>query len=273
MQTQLWLIYLTSIGFHGQREADERMIKRHQTLVQLFFENAARLLQPDGEVHVSHHDCKPYLKWNLEEQATKGGLRLRTAHDFYQRNYPGYVNRRGHGNASAGSFKLGRCKTFVFKIHSDHASPWSQLSNILNKRPVGSLSIREDHRQQLTSFDLSDTAVNLSAKLIDSSMVSLQSASLKGDDEGGGSKRLKAESCDALQAAKRRYFELRFSEAGQMPLPIPGHDQLDHTLMERRISSLTSLLPKDLLMSLRGRLNSTYTTVHVTGSSAPCATQ
>lgn len=123
-------------GFHGA-EDDKKMIKQHKQLVRLFFENAAKLLRLGGEVHVSHKVSSPYSKWKLEKQAAKSGLMLKVACDFHQCNYPGYVNRRGDGSDSAGSFHLGKCKTFIFKINPVPFHPWRELSHLLGRRSLG----------------------------------------------------------------------------------------------------------------------------------------
>ncbi|KAH7431207.1 hypothetical protein KP509_08G036300 [Ceratopteris richardii] len=117
------------------------MIKMHKRLVRLFFENSVKLLQHDGEVHVSHKATAPYTKWKLEKQAAKGGLTVKVICDFQQGEYPGYINRRGDGNDSASSFHLGPCKTFIFKKHPGIFSPWNQLSNMLSA-PLSILGLK-----------------------------------------------------------------------------------------------------------------------------------
>ncbi|KAJ7543310.1 hypothetical protein O6H91_09G032600 [Diphasiastrum complanatum] len=51
-------------GFFGSEDRKD-VIRKHQLLMRKFFENAAKMLVPGGEVHVSHKDHGPYKKWKL----------------------------------------------------------------------------------------------------------------------------------------------------------------------------------------------------------------
>ncbi|CAN0922849.1 Heavy metal-associated isoprenylated plant protein 41, partial [Linum grandiflorum] len=100
-------------GFHGPEESPS-MIREHSKLVQGFFRNAAGMLRPNGEVHVSHKTTKPYCYWNLEELALGCSLALRESVKFNKKDYPWYNNKRGDGKKSDQPFNLGECKTFKF---------------------------------------------------------------------------------------------------------------------------------------------------------------
>ncbi|KAJ7543325.1 hypothetical protein O6H91_09G033200 [Diphasiastrum complanatum] len=100
-------------GFFGSEDRKD-VIRKHRLLMRKFFENAAKMLVPGGEVHVSHKDHGPYKKWKLAKQASKGCLELKESVKFDPADFPGYVNRRGDGVNSGKPFALGACRTFKF---------------------------------------------------------------------------------------------------------------------------------------------------------------
>ncbi|CAN0922852.1 Heavy metal-associated isoprenylated plant protein 41 [Linum grandiflorum] len=106
-------------GFHG-KEDNILVIQRHARLVQGFFRNAAGMLRPYGEVHVSHKTSTPYCCWDIENLALGSSL-VATKHvDFNKDDYPGYNNKRGDGNDPDGPFPLGECSTFKFIFALNH---------------------------------------------------------------------------------------------------------------------------------------------------------
>lgn len=64
---------------------------------------------------MSHKEGDPYNKWELVKKAEKIGLILHEAVPFRKEDYPGYTNKRAHGNQSDDSFHLGDCRTYKFR--------------------------------------------------------------------------------------------------------------------------------------------------------------
>ncbi|CAN1831482.1 Heavy metal-associated isoprenylated plant protein 41 [Linum perenne] len=100
-------------GFHGPEDLPA-LIRKHQELVQGFFRNAAGMLRPFGEVHVSHKTKKPYCDWNLDKLASECSLALTECVKFNKEDYPWYNNKRGDGWMPDIPFDLGECSTFKF---------------------------------------------------------------------------------------------------------------------------------------------------------------
>ncbi|KAM7509073.1 hypothetical protein LguiA_019526 [Lonicera macranthoides] len=97
-------------------EGNGCQIKLNKRLVKGFLRNAKVLLRKEeGEIHVSHKDGDPYDKWDLVKKAEKIGLVLHETVAFCKEKYPGYYNKRAHGNFSDAAFRLGDCTTFKFK--------------------------------------------------------------------------------------------------------------------------------------------------------------
>ena len=86
----------------------------HWELVGGFFHDAAEMLQPNGEVHVSHKTSKPFCDWNIEELALRNFLKLLDCVNFNIQDYEGYANKRGDGKKADDPFPLGECCTFKF---------------------------------------------------------------------------------------------------------------------------------------------------------------
>lgn len=84
-------------------------------MVKGFLRNAKLLLKDKGEIHVSHKEGDPYNKWELVKKAEKISLILHEAVPFCKEDYPGYTNKRAHGNFSDDSFPLGDCRTYKFR--------------------------------------------------------------------------------------------------------------------------------------------------------------
>ncbi|CAN1831480.1 Heavy metal-associated isoprenylated plant protein 41 [Linum perenne] len=104
-------------GFHG-REGNmcSYICREHSKLMQGFFKNAAGMLRPFGEVHVSHKTTEPYCHWKIEELAFGCSLALRECVKFNKVDYPWYSNKRGDGTRSDEPFLLGECSTFKFAV-------------------------------------------------------------------------------------------------------------------------------------------------------------
>lgn len=100
-------------GFYG-RESAETVIKKHRSLLKMFFMNARTILHEIGEIHVSHKEGDPYKKWELVKQAEECGLFLKESVPFTVVDYPGYTNRKGSGRNAGRTFPLGECRTYKF---------------------------------------------------------------------------------------------------------------------------------------------------------------
>ncbi|KAH0465084.1 hypothetical protein IEQ34_005187 [Dendrobium chrysotoxum] len=105
------------IGLH---ERDEELILRHRELLRDFFSSARCLLTKNGEIHVSHRDDEPYIRWKIRSSANKRGLILKEMVEFQKKDYPGYHNKRGGDIKSNKTFPLGdRSFTFKFSLNKD----------------------------------------------------------------------------------------------------------------------------------------------------------
>ncbi|KAH7365877.1 hypothetical protein KP509_18G050900 [Ceratopteris richardii] len=95
-------------------ETSNAVIKRHRRLLSAFFDNASKLLRPDGEVHVTHHVRLPYTKWDIENLAKSNRLQLEACPLFKRDLYDGYVNRRGAGAHWGRTFPIHNAATYIF---------------------------------------------------------------------------------------------------------------------------------------------------------------
>ena len=82
----------------------------HRKLLKAFFESASEMLSSGGEVHVTHRDDFPYNRWKVEKLAKGAGLYLKEKVEF-QKDYPGYHNKRGGGIKSNKTFPLKNCSS------------------------------------------------------------------------------------------------------------------------------------------------------------------
>ncbi|KAK1567138.1 hypothetical protein Q3G72_008533 [Acer saccharum] len=76
-------------------EKDDEPIEMHKDLLEGFFKSARKMLNENGEVHVTHRDDFPYNGWKLEKLARKSGLILNEKVEFKKKDFPGYHNKRG----------------------------------------------------------------------------------------------------------------------------------------------------------------------------------
>uniref|UniRef100_A0A803M7I2 25S rRNA (uridine-N(3))-methyltransferase BMT5-like domain-containing protein n=2 Tax=Chenopodium quinoa TaxID=63459 RepID=A0A803M7I2_CHEQI len=94
-------------------------IKLNKQLVKGFLMNAKLLLMnPAGEVHVSHKEGQPYSQWDLAKKAAKSGLVFHQKVPFRRTDYPGYSNKRADGYHADNSFPLFLASTFIFHLDS-----------------------------------------------------------------------------------------------------------------------------------------------------------
>ncbi|KAL4585331.1 hypothetical protein LXL04_009949 [Taraxacum kok-saghyz] len=97
-------------------EDNRCQITLNKELVKGFLKNAKVLLKKEnGEIHVTHKVGEPYDKWDLEKEGKKIGLALYKSMPFFKNKYPGYSQKRAHGNSSDEPFNLGESRTFMFK--------------------------------------------------------------------------------------------------------------------------------------------------------------
>ncbi|OUZ99248.1 protein of unknown function DUF2431 [Macleaya cordata] len=100
------------------RENSHCQIELNKRLVKGFLKNAKELIREKGEIHVTHKKGEPYDQWKIERKAEKIGLVLKECVPFRKQDYPGYANKRAHGNLSDLPFPLGDCITFKFKLQN-----------------------------------------------------------------------------------------------------------------------------------------------------------
>ncbi|KAI4989893.1 hypothetical protein ZWY2020_038256 [Hordeum vulgare] len=100
-------------GFIG-KENQVHMINAHRLLVQRFFRNASQMLRPLGEIHVSHKTGQPYDRWEIEYLALEFSLLKFEMVAFRKEDYPGYNQKRGHGDRCDEEFPLRNGCTFKF---------------------------------------------------------------------------------------------------------------------------------------------------------------
>lgn len=87
---------------------------RHQLLIRLFFENAKKMINDNGEIHVTHKTNGFFLTWNLEGLASAAGLRLIQLVPFDFTYYPGYRTKYGFGGDQ--NFHSYPSKTYKFGL-------------------------------------------------------------------------------------------------------------------------------------------------------------
>ncbi|XP_052177500.1 uncharacterized protein At4g26485-like [Diospyros lotus] len=93
-------------------ESDPFQIELHSNVVKGFLINAYEMLRESGQVHITHKTAHPFSKWNIEDLAEDVGLDLAEKVVFSLYQYPGYINKRGHGSRSDETFPVGECSTF-----------------------------------------------------------------------------------------------------------------------------------------------------------------
>ncbi|XP_034704161.1 uncharacterized protein At4g26485-like, partial [Vitis riparia] len=99
----------------------EDQIRRNQMLVQLFLENAKKMIHIDGEIHIVHKSNGFFLEWNLEFLASRVGLRLVEEEPFNFMDYPGYRTKYGFGGDN--NFNCNPSRTYKFgKIPNEKPS-------------------------------------------------------------------------------------------------------------------------------------------------------
>lgn len=82
----------------------------------LFFENAKRLINEEGEIHVTNKSVGYFLEWSIVTLASLSGLTLVEEVAFNTADYPGYANKYGHGYKIDKSLNLGTSRTYKFRL-------------------------------------------------------------------------------------------------------------------------------------------------------------
>ncbi|KAL3643317.1 hypothetical protein CASFOL_014132 [Castilleja foliolosa] len=98
-------------GFVG-REDNSYQISLHKEVVGGFLRNGRNMLTEKGEIHVTHKTEYPYSEWEIVKLGQDAGLKLTGIESFNVHAYPGYVNRRGAGNRSYETFRVGTSCTY-----------------------------------------------------------------------------------------------------------------------------------------------------------------
>jgi hypothetical protein len=93
-------------------DAQNRAMLENQTLLRKFGVEAARLLKPSGQVHVSHKTKAAFKHWDVPGFiASESTLRSLCAVVFDRCAYPGYINRKARDRKS---FPVTDAVVFVF---------------------------------------------------------------------------------------------------------------------------------------------------------------
>lgn len=120
------------------------MINSHKELVRVFFYNARHLLEPYGEIHVSHKTAqtgRPYDKWDIEQLASESSLIMVEKVRFKKEDYPGYNQKRGDSAKCDQPFNLGACCTFKFFIGDIKKLKKVRRNRIGSISPLGSSKV------------------------------------------------------------------------------------------------------------------------------------
>ncbi|KAJ6800486.1 uncharacterized protein M6B38_407505 [Iris pallida] len=144
-------------------ERHPELIRRHKELLAAFFTSSREMISEDGEIHVSHRDDEPYIRWKLEKSARKAGLTLIDKVEFFKADYPGYHNKRGGGMESNKTFPLKDCYTFKFSLpkcsETDEGSSTSDgdlqiLTKMFSQLQSGSAFGNDDQSSSLKPLSL-----------------------------------------------------------------------------------------------------------------------
>nr|GMD74922.1 25S rRNA (uracil2634-N3)-methyltransferase [Ipomoea batatas]GMD76402.1 25S rRNA (uracil2634-N3)-methyltransferase [Ipomoea batatas] len=88
-------------------------IRRNQALVSAFLENAKKMLDEDGEIHIRHKTNGLEREWGIIDLAEEQGVELARAVSFRLDDYPGYNTKFGNGGDR--NFNCYPSKTFIFR--------------------------------------------------------------------------------------------------------------------------------------------------------------
>ncbi|KAJ9672549.1 hypothetical protein PVL29_025957 [Vitis rotundifolia] len=106
------VVYNFPLAGFFPNESREDEIRRNRMLVQLFLENAKKMIHIDGEIHITHKSNGFFYEWNLEFLASRVGLRLIEEEPFNFMDYPGYRTKYGFGGDN--NFNCNPSRTYKF---------------------------------------------------------------------------------------------------------------------------------------------------------------
>ncbi|WVY90070.1 hypothetical protein V8G54_035584 [Vigna mungo] len=86
-------------------------IAYHVSVVSGFFKNARKMVTQNGEVHVTQKRVQLMKLINL---AFKAKFLFFGSNPFNEEDYPGYINKKGHGKECDETFSIGDSRTFKF---------------------------------------------------------------------------------------------------------------------------------------------------------------
>ncbi|GAB4837030.1 hypothetical protein Ancab_001945 [Ancistrocladus abbreviatus] len=101
-------------GFFSPTEPRKCQIQKHQALVSSFMKNAKKMVNKDGEIHITHKSTGYFKEWNIEVLASNQGLRLIEVRDFNCKDYPGYNTKYGFGGDK--NFNCNPSKAYKFGL-------------------------------------------------------------------------------------------------------------------------------------------------------------
>lgn len=83
----------------------------NQELLRKFFKTSPLLLNPSGEIHVTHKTSEPFSWWKIKDLGIESGLNYEGSVIFDRYLYPGYTNRKALDNKG---FPLHDAQVYIF---------------------------------------------------------------------------------------------------------------------------------------------------------------
>ncbi|XP_074271227.1 uncharacterized protein At4g26485-like [Silene latifolia] len=99
-------------GKFGRTDADMRANKE---LIRGFLRNAKKMINEDGEIHITHKSNGYFLQWDIPKIGSDQGLRLIQEVKFKPSKYPGYNTKFGFGGDK--NFDCTPSKTYKFGLY------------------------------------------------------------------------------------------------------------------------------------------------------------
>uniref|UniRef100_A0A803LYF7 25S rRNA (uridine-N(3))-methyltransferase BMT5-like domain-containing protein n=1 Tax=Chenopodium quinoa TaxID=63459 RepID=A0A803LYF7_CHEQI len=100
----------------GKFGKDDDDIRTHKKLVRGFIRNAKKMINEDGEIHITSKSNGIYLKWDIPKIGVDQGLNLIQEIKFKASKYPGYHTKYGFGGDK--DFDCNPSKTYKFALSS-----------------------------------------------------------------------------------------------------------------------------------------------------------
>ncbi|CAO2814514.1 unnamed protein product [Amaranthus hypochondriacus] len=89
-------------------------LQKHQKLIRGFLRNAKKMIEDDGEIHITSKCNGFYLKWDIPKIGSDHGLHLFQEMKFKRAKYPGYNTKYGFGGDK--DFDCNPSKTYKFRL-------------------------------------------------------------------------------------------------------------------------------------------------------------